>query len=162
MAGDWADAIQFTLESLVSGQDLDPILRELAVSRPRDSTSLGAELLELAADAIEEAGASRSEPIDYEGIRERHLGEFTFRGRVQHHKSHYALTAAAMIRAGVRPDLDGEVAWWSRDDLYEFAFFALLAYLRVAAERTSRPVEVIVRSIAEKRGITLTMADLNE
>ena len=35
----------------------------------------------------------------------RILVEHEFRGRTEHHKSHYALRAATMIRAGVAPDL---------------------------------------------------------
>ena len=42
-------------------------------------------------------------------------------GRSDHSKSHYGLGAAAMLRAGVQPDLLGEVIWWSSDDLWIFA-----------------------------------------
>jgi hypothetical protein len=115
-------------------------------------------MLDLAADAIEEAGASRSEPIDYEGIREKYLAEYEFRGRADHRKSHYALSAAAMIRAGVYPDLVGEVIWWSSDDLWSFAFYALVAYLRVAAERTDRSVGQVASAIADRRSVTIDPA----
>ena len=57
-------------------------------------------------------------PVDYEDIREIYLPEREFRGRTDHHKSHYALTVAAMVRGGVKPDLLGEVAWWRTDDFW--------------------------------------------
>jgi len=47
----------------------------------------------LAADALEEGGISREQPLEYEGIRDRYLPEQQFRGRAQHHRSHYALRA---------------------------------------------------------------------
>jgi hypothetical protein len=43
-------------------------------------------LLELAAEAIEESGASPADPIHYEGMRDRHLPEYHFRGKSQQHK----------------------------------------------------------------------------
>jgi hypothetical protein len=116
-------------------------------------------LLELASDAIEESGATRAEPIDYEGIRERYLPDYRFSGRAQHHKSHYALSAAAMIRGGVYPDLLGEVQWWQSDDFWTYAFYAFLAYVRVAAERTERSVGDVARSIAGRRGVPLDLPD---
>jgi len=152
---DRAEAVRLILASLATGREPDEIVRELAALHPRNNTFPGEELLELAADAIEESGASRSAPIEYEGIRERYLAEFEFHGRQDHRKSHYALETAAMIRAGVNPDLLGEVSGWPSDDLWLFSFYALLAYVRLAAERTARPVELVARAIAERRVIVL-------
>lgn len=155
---DLEEAVRITLFGLANGEDPNAILQRLSPLHPRHHTFPGEELLDLAADAIEESGASRSGCIDYEGIREKHLAEYEFRGRAGHHKSHYALTAAAMIRAGVYPDLVGETQWWTADDLWIFAFYALLAYLRVAAERTGRPVEQVARSIADRRSVNIDPA----
>ena len=88
----------------------------------------------MAAEAIKESGATTADPIEYEAIRERYLPEYPFSGKVQHHRSHYALSASAMIRAGVYPDLLGEVVWWNDNDLWWYAFWALVIYLRIAAE----------------------------
>jgi hypothetical protein len=110
-------------------------------------------LLELAADAIEESGASRDDPIDYEDIRARYLPEAAFRGRNEHHKSHYALQAAAMIRAGVQPDLLGEIYWWNTDDLWEYALYALVIYIRVAAGRSGRSVAEVCAQLAGRHGV---------
>jgi hypothetical protein len=114
--------------------------------------------LELAADALEEAGISRDQPVDYEGIRERYLPERQFRGRTEHHRSHYALRAVAMIRAGVTPDLLEEVSWWDTNDLWVWSLYALLVYARVAAERTGEPVAVICQRLAARHGVELAKA----
>ena len=95
-------------------------------------------------------------PIDSENIRERFLPEHPFSGKTQHHKSKYAISAAAMIHGGVYPDILSDAAWWEADDLWTYSFFALLIYVRVAAERTGRSSEAVVRSIGERRGLTLT------
>jgi len=46
-----------------------------------------------------------------------------------------------MIRAGVQPDLLGEIQWWGTDDLWEYALYALVIYVRATAECSgqSRP-----------------------
>ena len=101
----------------------------------------------------------REDPIDYEDIREIYLPEREFRGRTDHHKSHYALTAAAMVRGGVKPDLLGEVAWWSTDDFWLFSMYAMTIYLRVAAERQGETVAVLCERIAAKQGVRLTLVE---
>jgi hypothetical protein len=148
---DRVEAARLTLDGLASGRDLDEIVEALYVMHPRHNTFPAEELLDLAADAIEESGATRESPIDYEGIRERFLPEYTFRGRSEHQRSHYVLGATAMIRAGIQPDLLGEIYWWSSDDLWLYAFYALLVYVRAAAEKTDRSVQDVARALAEKR-----------
>jgi hypothetical protein len=83
------------------------------------------------------------------------LPEFVFRGKSPQHKSHYALMAAAMIRAGVYPDLLDEAYGWGIEDMWEYAFYALLLYARVAAERTGRTTDAVAMVIAGRRGIEL-------
>ena len=51
--------------------------------------------------------------------------------------------AAAMIAAGVYPDLLDEAYGWGIDDMWEYALYALFLYGRIAAERTGRIVEEI-------------------
>jgi hypothetical protein len=152
-------AVRAALGGLASSEDPASILRKLAECHPRHNTFPGEELLELAADAIDESGASRVNLIKYEGIRERNLGEITFSGRSEHQKSHFALRAAAMIRAGVDPDLLGEVYWWRTDDFWVYCFYALLAYVREAADRTNRSAEAVAESIARRRGVDLAATD---
>ena len=79
------------------GADLHDVRFELDPLHPKDNTSPGEVFLELAADAIEEAGASREEPIEFDGISERYLPERTAHTKAQHQHSKYALRAAALI-----------------------------------------------------------------
>jgi len=150
-----AELVRSVLVDLSSGRDFDTIIEYLAGIHPKNDTFPAEELLELAADAIEESGATASHPIDYERIRENYLPERVFRGKVEHHRSHYALSAAVMIRGGVYPDLLGEVGWWHNDDLWFCAFLALEIYLRVAVERSERSFEDVARALAARRGMPL-------
>jgi len=63
--------------------------------------------------------------------------------------------AAAMIRAGVYPDLLDEAYGWGIDNMWEYAFYAVVLYGRVAAERTRRTPEDIASALAVRRGIDL-------
>jgi len=152
------DAIQIALVGLASGEVAESILSKLEALRVRNNTFPAEELLALASDAIAVSGATPGDPIDFGGIRERFLAEFSFSGKTQHHKSMYAISAAAMLHGGVYPDLLGDAAWWQGDDLWTYSFFALLLFIRVAAERTGQPVEEVVGSIADRRGVTLGMS----
>ena len=148
-------AIRRALAGMVSDEEFATVLSQLADLRLKNHIFPADDLLELAAEAIEESVATPDHPIDYDGVRERYLPERPFRGKVEHHRSHYALSAAAMIRAGVYPDLLGEVGGWHNDDLWVYAFYALVIYLRIAAERTNRSVEDVARALAARRGLEL-------
>ena len=50
---------------LSSGLEFATIMDQLAELHPKDNTFPAEELLELAAEAIEESGATPSNPIDY-------------------------------------------------------------------------------------------------
>jgi len=154
---DYDRAARLGLLGLTAGEeaDVDSILEQLAAMHSRNNTFPAEVLLELAAEAIEESGASPADPIQYEGMRARHLPEYHFRGKYQQHKSHYALMAAAMIRAGVYPDLLDEADGWGIEDMWTYAFYALVLYGRVAAERTGRSLEDIAAALAERRYIDL-------
>jgi hypothetical protein len=148
---DHFNAVRLVLFGLAAGEDHDSIAERLGELLPPNNTFPGEVLLELAAEALAESGATQGEPIEYEGIRERYLSEYEFRGKSQQHKSHYALTAAAMIRAGIYPDLLDEAYWWGIEDMWRYAFYALLVYARVAAERTGRSLEEVATALAEQR-----------
>ncbi len=152
---DYASAARLGLLGLMAGQHSDTIMEQLEALHPRNNTFPAEVLLELAAEAIEESGASPAEPIQYEGMRDRYLPEYHFRGKSQQHNSHYALMAAAMIRAGVYPDLLDEAYGWGIDNMWEYAFYAVVLYGRVAAERTGRTPEDVASALAERRGIDL-------
>ena len=139
------------LDGIGTGRDIHEVLMELGPLHPKNNTFPGEVFLELAADALELSGVSRGHPIEYEGIRERYLPECEFRGKAEHHKSHYALGAVAMIRAGVDPDLLGEVSCWNTDDFWMYAFYALVVYLRIAVERTGEPIAALCDRISSGR-----------
>lgn len=156
---DRSHAIQIVLAALAAGLDRDPVVDELAALHIRHDTFPAEELLELASDAIGESGATSDDPIDFEKIRERFLPEHRFSGKNQHYKSKYAITAAAMIHGGVYPDLLDDAAWWQTDDLWVYSFFALLIFVRAAADRTARSVEEVALSIADRRMVHLNPVD---
>jgi hypothetical protein len=154
-----SDAIRIVLAGLAAGEEFDPILEKLRALHVRNDTFPAEELLELASDAIDESGATPADPIDSENIRERFLPEYPFSGKTQHHKSKYAVAAAAMIHGGVYPDLLDDAAWWQADDLWTYSFFALLIYVRAAAHRTGRTVGQVALSIADRRGVAVALPD---
>src|SRR5215217_9700912 len=96
-----------------------------------------------------------AEPLMYEGLRERYLPEVTFRGRVEHRNSQYALYAAACMRGGLQPDLLNDAGWW-QTPLWQYTVFALVIYSRAVAERLAVPVEDIARRLAARQGLELT------
>ncbi len=61
-----------------------------------------------------------------------------------------------MICAGVDPGLLDEVTWWRTDDLWFWALDALVVYLRVAAERTGAPINVVCELVAKRHDVALT------
>jgi len=69
-------------------------------------------MLDLAITALALACSPGDEPLQYEGLRERYLPEVTFRGRVEHRNSQYALYAAACMHGGLQPDLLNDAGWW--------------------------------------------------
>jgi hypothetical protein len=147
------------LSGLAGATELGDIALQLAPLHPRHDTFPAEVLLDLAADAVEESGASREEPIEFAGIRKRHLPEGVAHTKAQHYKSEYALRAAAMVRAGVDPGLLDEVVWWQTDDLWYWSLEALVAYVRAAADRQRTSVAEICERIARSHGVELGRTD---
>jgi hypothetical protein len=155
-------AVRVVLSGIADETDLADLRTRVEPLNSPNDTFLGEVFLELAADAIEVSGASRERPIAFEKIRERHLPECTARTKAQHHKSIYALRAAAMVRAGVDPGLLDEVSWWRTDDLWLWALDALVVYLRVAAERTGEPISVVCEQVAKQHSVALSAPEVAE
>jgi hypothetical protein len=105
------------------------VLSGIEPLNPRNDTLPGEVFLNLAADALESGGASRTEPPSLEGLRERFLPECAFRGR-QNAKLQYAVRAAAAVHGGTEPDLLDKVAQWQADDFWQYATYAAVAYIR--------------------------------
>jgi hypothetical protein len=152
---DRREAIEIVLSGLGQRRDLGDIAAQLEPLHPRNNTFPGELLLDLAADALDIACASRESPVEFEGIRERYLPEAVAHSKAQHHKSKFALRAAAMIHGGVDPGLLDEVQWWRTDDLWFWSLEALAVYLRAAAERTDQSVASVARQIGSQRGAVL-------
>jgi hypothetical protein len=150
-AEDTATARRVLLDGLARDADILELVREVAPLHPRDNTFPGEVFLHLAADALDWCGASRTDPLPLEGLRERFLPECTFRGR-QNAKLQYAVLAAAAFHGGTEPDLLDEVAWWQTDDFWQYALFAAVAYIRAVASRAGVPVRQACQDLAQRPG----------
>jgi hypothetical protein len=139
------------LDGLARDADIFDLVTELTPLHPRDNTFPGEVFLHLAADALDWCGASRADPLPLEGLRERFLPECTFRGR-QNGKLQYAVLAAAAVHGGTEPDLLDEVAWRQTDDLWQYALFGDVAYIRAAAGRAGVPVRQACQDLAKRPG----------
>jgi hypothetical protein len=148
---DAVTARQALLDGLARDDEISELVSELAPLHLRDDTFPGEVFLDLAADALDWCGASRSRPLALEGLRERFLPECTFRGR-QNRKLQYAVLAAAAVHGGTEPDLLDEVAWWQADDFWQYALFAAVGYIRAAASRAGVPVRQACQDLAGHPG----------
>ena len=142
------------LSGLAGGDDVDDLVAAAAPSHVPGWFTPDVALLELAVAALDLACPAGAEPLEYERLRERFLPEVTFRGRVEHRNSQYAVYAAACMRGGLHADLLSDAGWW-QTPLWQYAVFAVV-YSRAAAERLAVPVEKIVRRIAARHGLELT------
>jgi hypothetical protein len=144
---DAATARRILLDGMARDTGVSELAGELAALHPRDDTFPGEVFLQVAADALEQCGASRAGPLALEGMPERFLPECAFRGR-ENKKLQFAVLAAAALRGGAEPDLLGEVAWWQTDDFWQYALFAAIAYVRAAASRAGVPVRQACQDLA--------------
>jgi hypothetical protein len=141
-----AAATRILLDGLAEDRDLPVIAAELAVLHPRNDTFPGEVFLRVAADALGWCGASRADPVPLEGMRERFLAGYSFRGR-ERSKLQFAILAAAAIGGGAEPDLLDEVAWWQTDDFWQCAMYAAAAFIGMAADRAGVPVSQVCREL---------------
>jgi hypothetical protein len=147
-AQDAATARRILLDGLAQDTEIFQLISELAPLHPRNNTFPGEVFLRLAADALDWAGASRADPVDLEGIRERFLPECRFRGR-EKGKLQFAVLSAAALHGGAEPDLLDEIAWWQTDDFWQYALFAAVAYIRIIASRAGMPVSQVCQDLAQ-------------
>jgi hypothetical protein len=144
---DAATARRILLDGLARGAQVFELLGELEPLHPRNDTFPGEVFLHLAADALDWCAASRTNPLQLEGLRARFLPEPSFRGR-QNKKLQYAVLAAAALHGGTEPDLLEEVAWWQTDNFWEYALCAAVAYIRAAASQAGVPVRKACQDLA--------------
>jgi hypothetical protein len=131
---DAATARRLLLDGLARDAQIVKLLGELEPLHPRNETFPGEIFLHLAADALDWCRASRTNPLQLEGLQARFLPEPSFRGR-QDKKLQYAVLAAAALHGGTEPDLLDEVTWWQTNDFWEYALYAAVAYIRAAASQ---------------------------
>ena len=143
------------LSGLAADDDVDDLVAAAAPSHVPGRFTPDVALLELAVTALDLACPAGAEPLEYEGLRERYLPEVTFRGRVEHRNSQYALYAAACVRGGLQPDLLSDAGWW-QTPLWRYAVFAVVIYSRAAAECLAVPVDGVARQVAARHGLELT------
>ncbi len=145
-----AAVVRVVLDGLAAGRDYVDLRGEVGALHEVGSSFPGEVLLEVAADAFEACRADRDHPIEWEGLREGQLPEWRVTGHSAHEKSLFALWGAVLISAGLRPEESG---WWRSDDLWEYAFAAVVIYVRVAAARRGVGQDVICAEIAQRRTI---------
>lgn len=135
------DARDEVLFVLVTGRDISDAFTVLAsaAAGTRDAQPYLDELLALAADAYRLTGASPDEPIDASSLVATYLPEYEYRGKVEHRNLRYALTYPALRAAGLDVNVWDDISYW-RAELWPSLLHAILAYLRIAAERTGKPV----------------------
>jgi hypothetical protein len=139
MPGDAVTAGRILLGGLARDAELTDLLAELEPWHPRGNTFPGEVFLHLAAGALSWCGATRTDPLALEGLRERFLPEYAGRG-LDRRKLQFAVLAAAALHGGVEPDLLDEVIWWRSDDFWQYALLAAVACIRAAADRAGAPV----------------------
>jgi hypothetical protein len=141
-----AVATRKLLDGLAEDRDLSDIAAELAPLHPRNNTFPGEVFLRVAADALVWCGASRDDPVPLEGMRERFLAGYSFRGR-ERGKLQYAILAAAAIAGGAEPDLLDEVVWWQTDDFWQYAMYAAVVFIGLACDRAGVPAAQVCREL---------------
>ena len=148
------EALRRLLSGLVAGDDVFELAASVADLHPKYNTFPGEVFMDLAADALEIADATRNDPIPYEGLREIYLPECEFRGR-DNRRIQYAILTSASVRGGLEPDLLDEVTWWRADDYWRYALFAAVALIRAGAERQGVTIAQMVEQLADHTGVTL-------
>jgi hypothetical protein len=141
---DVVTARRILLAGLAEDAALPDLAGDLAPLHPGNDTFPGEVLLRLAADALAWSGASPADPLPLDGIRERFLPEYSGRGR-DRRKLQYAVLAAAAPHGGAEPD-QLVVA----DGFWQYAFLAVVAYIRAAAHRAGVPVREACKALAER------------
>lgn len=130
------------LGGLARDTDIFEIAAELAPLHPRNNTFPGEVFLQVAADALDWAGASRADPVSGSGSWPS-AGSGAGRGASSSSPSWRRPRCAG----GTEPDLLDEVAWWQTDDFWQYALYAAVAFIRLAADRVGVPVSQVCRDL---------------
>jgi hypothetical protein len=144
------------LGGLARGAPLDEVLAALRSFVGYEFPFPGDVLTEIAAEALEIAGAKPATPLSLTGASERHLPEWSISGNTAHQKYRAALQAAIALHAGIAVDYDELAGWWRLQDYTRHAFAASVVLIRVAAEQSQRTVRSVCEELAERRNVALT------
>lgn len=150
---DRAEVIRRLLFGLACGDDVLGLAAAIEELHLRHNTFPGEVFLRLFAAALDVAGVDCEDPLPYEGLREKYLGECRFRGR-ENRKIQFAILAGAAARGGIEPDLLDEVAvWQTDDDFWWYALAAAVAVIRACADRMRLPVPAFVERLSAQQKI---------
>lgn len=151
---DHREAIRRLLVGMAGGQDAVELSAAMADLHPKNDTFPGELYMRLAAEVLADNTAAAGEPVEYEGLRERHLGEVEFRGK-ENRKFQYAVLCSAAVAGGLEPDLLDEVVWWGTDDFWRYGLLAAVAIIRASAEVRGTTVSLVVAELADRHGVSL-------
>ena len=146
-ASDPVDPVAVMLDGLLADVHLDELHACVGESAGFGSNRDARGLLDLAALAFLACGATSADPLKFDELESRYLPESPVRGNVAHQKRRYALTAAVLIASGVEPE---DTSWWKADDLWSYAFDAVVVFVRAASERRQLPVATICVALRDQ------------
>lgn len=149
------DAARVVLAGIARAEPLDDVFEQLAPYLDYAFPFPADVLVELAADALTLAGATRDTPVSLTDAHKRYLPEWTISGNTAHNKSRVAIELAVALHGGIVPDYDAAAIWWQVQDLEFYAFQAAAIMIRIAAERTGRPGASICGELAASHGMKL-------
>lgn len=151
---DRVEAVRRLLVGITAGHDVFELAADVADLHPKNDTFPGEVYMRLAAEVVAATDDAGANPIEYEGLRERHLEEIRFRGK-DNRKIQYAVLCSAAVAGGLEPDLLDEVVWWGTDDFWRYGLLATVAIIRASAERRQIPVAQVVAELADRHGVSL-------
>jgi hypothetical protein len=152
---DHREAIRRLLAGMAAGQDAVELSAAVVDLHPKNDTFPGEVYMRLAAEVLADNTEAASGRVEYEGLRERHLGEVGFRGK-ENRKLQYAVLCSAAVAGGLEPDLLDEVVWWGTDEFWRYGLLAAVAIIRASAERREVTVSQIVAELADRHGVALS------
>ena len=141
------DPVAVMLDGLLADVHLEELHALVGESVGFGSNRDARGLLDLAALAFLACGATSADPLEFDELESRYLPESPVRGNVAHQKRRYALTAAVLIASGVEPE---DTSWWKADDLWLYAFDAVVVFVRAASERRQLPIATICIALRDQ------------
>ena len=143
---------RLVVDGLAHGEPLDNVLGRLRPFADYRFPFPGDVLTEIAAGALDVAGATRATPLSLSDATEGHLPEWTISGNTARQKHRAALQAAIGLHGGIVVDYEEAAGWWQVQDYTFHAFDAAVMLIRVAADHTGRSVRSVCEEFAARCG----------